>query len=77
MVLVFSTPLNQYRKNRVEALLQRRWLQASFMSPKNVTNVVRYILVQLSSLQASGRWPLAAGLLSLPACLWVGQQQEA
>jgi len=26
---------------------------------------------------ATGYWPLAAGLLSLAACLWVGQQQEA
>jgi hypothetical protein len=40
------------------------------MPHKYVTKVVWYILVQLSSLQASGRWPLAA-------CLWVGQQQEA
>jgi len=38
------------------------------MSPKNVTNVVWYILVQLRSLQAAGDWSLAA-------CLWVGQQQ--
>jgi len=45
---------------------------------------VWYILVQLSSLQASGRWLLAAGLWqlvschwSLAACLWIGQQQEA
>jgi len=31
------------------------------MSQKNVTKVVWYILVQLSSLQVSGRWPLATG----------------
>jgi hypothetical protein len=30
MVLVFSTPLNQYRKNRVEALLQPYYIGAKF-----------------------------------------------
>jgi hypothetical protein len=42
------------------------------------------ILVQLSSIQVSGRWLLAPGLWqlvscygSLAACLWIGQQQEA
>jgi hypothetical protein len=45
---------------------------------------MRDILVQLSSLQVSGHWSLAAGHWqlvschwSLAACLWVGQQQEA
>jgi len=47
------------------------------MSPENVTNVVWYILVQLSFSQATGRWLLATGGWSLAACLWVGQQQEA
>jgi hypothetical protein len=31
------------------------------MSLNNVTKVMWYILVQLSSLQVSGRWSLAAG----------------
>jgi len=38
---------------------------SSAVSHKDVTKVVWYILVQLSSLQASGHWLLAAGLLSL------------
>jgi len=52
-------------------------LSSIVMSPKNVTNVVWYILVRLSFLQATGRWLLATGGWSLAACLWVGQQQEA
>jgi len=43
---------------------------SSVMSHKNVTKVVILPL-------AAGYWPLAAGLLSLAACLWIGQQQEA
>jgi len=39
-------------------------------SYKNVTKVVILPL-------AAGYWPLAAGLLSLATCLWIGQQQEA
>jgi hypothetical protein len=31
------------------------------MSHKNIAKVVWYILVQLNSLHASGRWPLATG----------------
>jgi hypothetical protein len=34
---------------------------SSVMSHKYVTKVVLYILVQLSSLQVSGRWSLATG----------------
>jgi hypothetical protein len=41
------------------------------MSHKNVTKVVWYILVQLSSLQASGRWPLATGGQSLVTGHWL------
>jgi hypothetical protein len=52
-------------------------LSSGVMSPQNVTNVVWYILVQLSFSQAIGRWRLATGGWSLAACLWVGQQQEA
>jgi len=35
------------------------------------------ILVQLSSIQVSGRWLLATGTWPLAAGLWIGQQQEA
>jgi hypothetical protein len=47
------------------------------MSPKDVTKVGWYILVQLSSLQLFGRWSLASGHWFLVVCLWVSQQQEA
>jgi len=43
----------------------------SVVSQKNVAKAVRYILVQLSSLQVSGRWLLAAGLLSLVTGHWL------
>jgi hypothetical protein len=56
----------------------------SIVSHKNITKVVWYILVQLSSLLVFGHWLLAPGLWQLvschcplAACLWVGQQQEA
>jgi len=54
------------------------------VSHKYVTKFMWDILVQLSSLQVSGCWPLAAGLLPLvTGCLSLGrpeassQQQEA
>jgi hypothetical protein len=56
----------------------------SVVSHKYVPKFMWDILVQLSSIQVSGRWLLATGLWqlvscywSLAACLWIGQQQEA
>ena len=38
---------------------------SSVVSHKNAKKIVRHIFGQLSSLQPSGHWPLAAGLLPL------------
>jgi hypothetical protein len=47
------------------------------MSHKYVTKFMWDILVQLSSLQDSGRWLLAPGAWPLAPGLWFGQHQEA
>jgi hypothetical protein len=51
--------------------LTNRHCEISVISPKNVTKVVWYILVQSSSLLVSGHWLLASGSWSLATGHWL------